>query len=39
MTYTSSITDTDQKEIGKGNGSIKLEISKVGQVTVTSPVQ
>lgn len=39
MTYTSTITDTDQKEIGKGSGSIKLEISKVGQVTVTSPVQ
>ena len=39
MTYTSTITNNDQKEIGKGSGSIKLEISKVGQVTVTSPVQ
>jgi hypothetical protein len=39
MTYTSQISDNNQKVIGSGNGSIKIEISKVGQVTVTSPVK
>ena len=39
MTYSEQITDNDQKNIGTGNGSIKLEISKVNQTTVTSPVQ
>lgn len=37
MTYSKSIKDNDQKEIGSGSGSIKIEVSKVGQVTVTSP--
>ncbi len=39
LTYTDTITDYDQNEIGPGTGHITLEISKVGQVTVTSPVQ
>jgi hypothetical protein len=38
MTYVSQISDNDQKVIGSGNGSIKIEVSKVGQTTVTSPV-
>jgi hypothetical protein len=37
MTYSKSIKDNDQKEIGSGSGSIKIEVTKVGQVTVTSP--
>ena len=37
MTYSKNIKDNDQKEIGSGSGSIKIEVGKVGQVTVTSP--
>lgn len=39
MTYDETLSDSDQKEIGTGTGNISIEISKVGQVTVTSPVQ
>jgi hypothetical protein len=39
MTYTNQITDNNQKVIGSGDGSIKIEVSKVDQVTVTSPVK
>jgi precorrin-6B methylase 2 len=37
MTYSKSVKDNNQKEIGSGSGSIKIEITKVGQVTVTPP--
>lgn len=39
MTYSESITDNDQKEVGTGTGNITIELTKVNQVTVTSPVQ
>lgn len=39
MTYTETLSDNDQKEVGSGTGAITIEISKVDQVTVTSPVQ
>jgi hypothetical protein len=39
MTYSETITDNDQKEVGSGTGNITIEISKVNQVTVTSPIQ
>ena len=39
MTYSTKVQDYDQKVVGSGDGSIKLEVSKVGQATVTSPVQ
>jgi hypothetical protein len=38
MTYTNSVTDNNQKVIGTGNGAITIEVTKVDQVTVTSPV-
>jgi len=39
MTYSNQITDNNQKVIGSGDGAIKIEVSKVGQVTVISPVK
>ena len=40
LDYTSEIKSLDGNiNLGEGNGHIELEISKVGEVTVTSPVQ
>lgn len=40
LDYTSEITSLDGSvNLGEGSGHITLEISKVGEVTVTSPVQ
>jgi hypothetical protein len=38
MTYTNNVADNNQKVIGTGNGAITIELTKVNQVTVTSPV-
>jgi hypothetical protein len=37
MTYTENVTDSNQKVVGPGTGTITLEVSKVNQVKVTSP--
>ena len=39
MTYTAKVYDSNQAEIGTGDGSIQIELSQIGQTTVVSPVQ